>query len=112
MGVHLGVRDNGAQPGPQRLHLEPGWTSPDESNGAEDSMQLAANTAPILQAINDTKISLEYQIAAVVNEVWLLRDDQRKLTDTVKESEDQLSSIIPQVADLTEQCKAMDKKLQ
>ncbi|KAJ1100295.1 hypothetical protein NDU88_005381 [Pleurodeles waltl] len=67
---------------------EPGGTGLDELNGAEDNMQLAVHTATILQAIKDTTLSLESQIAAVVNEVGILRDDQWKLTDRVKQSEE------------------------
>ncbi|KAJ1134848.1 hypothetical protein NDU88_001294 [Pleurodeles waltl] len=84
---------------------EPGGTGPDELRGEEDNMRLAAHTATILQAFKDTKLSLKCQIAAVVNEVGLLRDDQRKLMDRDKESEDQLSNVTPQVADLTKNLK-------
>ena len=52
-----------------------------EPVGDAERNALAEHTAAILAAIKDTKTSLEAQIAAVVNEVGILRDQQKKLTD-------------------------------
>ncbi|KAJ1203009.1 hypothetical protein NDU88_006804 [Pleurodeles waltl] len=84
----------------------------DELSGAENSTQMATDTATILQAIKDTKLSLESQIAAVMSEVGLFRDHKGKLLDRSKVSKDQISNVMPQVADLIKKCAATDKKLQ
>ncbi|KAJ1216029.1 hypothetical protein NDU88_003635 [Pleurodeles waltl] len=72
------------------------------SREAEDKNEaLAQLITGILEAIKDTKMVLETQIAALPSNVSLLREDHGKLKDQVKEAEDTLETTVLQVKDLT-----------
>ncbi|KAJ1096320.1 hypothetical protein NDU88_001463 [Pleurodeles waltl] len=73
---------------------------------------MQTHTATILQVIKDSKQSLETQLAAMASKVGLLQDDHRKLTDRVKETEEQIEKTISKVADPIKKCKELELGLQ
>ncbi|KAJ1113207.1 hypothetical protein NDU88_001462 [Pleurodeles waltl] len=88
-----------------------------ETNGegrtqqTEKCMALASHTVTILEAIRDTKTSLETQIAAVVSGVGLLRDYHKPLSDRVKETEDQLVTTLSHLKELSAKCTVMEREV-
>ncbi|KAJ1210668.1 hypothetical protein NDU88_006030 [Pleurodeles waltl] len=80
--------------------------------GKMDELEtLTAHTAAILQAIKDTKITLEAEIGAVAGEVGLLREDQWKIVDRVKETEGKLETMVLQVKYIYQRISIIEKKL-
>ncbi|KAJ1204422.1 hypothetical protein NDU88_008200 [Pleurodeles waltl] len=65
----------------------------------------------VLQAILDTKMSLETRIDTIATDVTLLRADNRKLADGVEETESSLAALCPTVQDLHSQLKQMQLDL-
>ncbi|KAJ1101676.1 hypothetical protein NDU88_006741 [Pleurodeles waltl] len=65
----------------------------------------------VLQAILNTKTSLETRIATIATDVTLLQADHRKLTDHVEETESSLAALRPTVQDLHFQLKQMQLDL-
>ncbi|KAJ1082321.1 hypothetical protein NDU88_002489 [Pleurodeles waltl] len=65
----------------------------------------------VLQAILDTKTSLETRIDTIATDVTLLRADDRKLADRVEETESSLAALCPTVQDLHSQLKQMQLDL-
>ncbi|KAJ1176765.1 hypothetical protein NDU88_002032 [Pleurodeles waltl] len=76
-----------------------------------DSEALATHTAAILGAIRDTKTTLEAQIVTLAGDMGLLREDQRKLEDLMKETEDTLETTVPQVKHLNQGITFMGKEM-
>ncbi|KAJ1215787.1 hypothetical protein NDU88_003394 [Pleurodeles waltl] len=65
---------------------------------------LAKHTEMLLEAIRDTKMTLEEQIAAGVNQMGFLYEDHKKLAKLDKETDTQISTVRPNVRDLTTRC--------
>ncbi|KAJ1081929.1 hypothetical protein NDU88_002101 [Pleurodeles waltl] len=61
----------------------------------------------ILQAILDTKTSLESRIDAVAQDVTIRRADHRKLSGKVGETESEMAALRPSVQDLRSQMKQL-----
>ena len=57
----------------------------------------------ILAAIESSRISMESKISSVAHDVNILRDDHRKLTEKVKQTEQSISILRPEVTDNTTQ---------
>ncbi|KAJ1110034.1 hypothetical protein NDU88_007389, partial [Pleurodeles waltl] len=65
----------------------------------------------ILQAIQDTKSSLEQGIDFVSQDVGVLRADQHKLTDRVQDAETTLYTVKPTVDELQTQMKQLNTEV-
>ncbi|KAJ1129810.1 hypothetical protein NDU88_008175 [Pleurodeles waltl] len=57
----------------------------DQATVEGETDPLVVHMATIPEVIRDTKDSLEMQIAAVVNEVGLLHEDHKKLSNRIEE---------------------------
>ena len=57
----------------------------------------------ILAAIESSRISMETKISSIAHDVNILRDDHRKLTEKVKQTEQSITTLKPQVTDNTTQ---------
>ena len=57
----------------------------------------------ILAAIESSRISMETKISSIAHDVNILREDHRKLTDRVKQTEQSITTLRPQVTDSTTQ---------
>ena len=95
MGKTRGVKPQ------SRLQSEENGEGQDYQAGEEAADVLQAHTETILAAIKDTKSALESQIAAVANEVGILRDQQRKTVERVKATEILTAELAPAVKELT-----------
>ncbi|KAJ1196075.1 hypothetical protein NDU88_005335 [Pleurodeles waltl] len=71
---------------------------------------LAAHTLQILEAIKDTKHSLEEQITTVVIEVGLLQGDHKTLLERVRGAVAKITVMQPTVKELSTKCVRMERK--
>ncbi|KAJ1201846.1 hypothetical protein NDU88_005650 [Pleurodeles waltl] len=72
---------------------------------------LTQHTKVILAATQESKMALENQIAMLVGEVGLLREDHIKLKDQVKATEDMMSEMAPQVKALMQKLTIMNNEM-
>ena len=79
------------------------------SDAREDTLQ--THTTTILAVIKETKMPLEAHITAVVTEVGILRDQQRKIVEGIKATEMFVADIAPTIKDLTVKTHQMEEDI-